>query len=152
MIQFYVLSLTFLLYGAAYLLADEYGMKYHLLIRVKESLVVNQTVTIVIIVLTTVIGVLKLISPVSPGPVVVGDFLPALCLLAQAVFFVFDMKKKGSMYDDEAVDLDEDHTVFADSDLISKTQNFYSKYKRYIGYSFLIVAFLQFLFPGAVLL
>lgn len=151
MIQFYVLSLTFLLYGAACLLADEYGMKYHILIRVRESLVVNQTVTIVIIVLTAVVGVLKLISPVSPGPVVVGDFLPAICLLAQAVFFVFDLKKS-SVYDDEANTIDDDGSVFSDSDLISKVQNFYKKYKRYIGYSFLIIAFLHFLFPGAVLL
>ncbi|NQT58837.1 MAG: hypothetical protein HQ557_07645 [Bacteroidetes bacterium] len=152
MIQFYVLALVFMLYGAAVLLADEYGEKVNILLRIKETYSINQTFSIVLIVLTAVVGILKLISPTSPGPVVIGDFLPAINLIALAVFFTFDLARKQKKSDDEHGNVSENDDVFADSDPISKVQSFYYKNKKILGFATLGIALFHFLFPGAVLL
>lgn len=150
MIQFYVLALAFMLYGAAVLLADEFGEKFKILVRIQEIHFINQTFTIVMIVLTGVIGLLKLIAPTSPGPVVVGDFLPAINLFGLALFFVFDLKrlKKENSSADEL----DSEGILSDSDALNKVKSFYYKNKKILGYATVIVAVLHFLFPGAVLL
>ena len=152
MIQFYVLALAFMLYGSAVLLAEAHGDTYSILIRIKEVHTSSQTVTIVVIVLTAVIGILKLISPTAPGPVVIGDFLPAINLIALAVFFAFDMNRKGEDEDVATTLGSDEETVFSDSDTLSKVQSFYYKNKKILGYVTLALALLHFLFPGAVLL
>ncbi len=154
MIQFYVLALAFMLYGAAILLADEYGEKFKILWRIKELHLINQTFTIVMIVLTAVVGLLKLIGPTSPGPVVIGDFLPAINLLALAVFFAFDVKRSRQAEDsgDQHAGGGDGEELFTDSDALNKVKSFYYKNKKILGYTTLVVALLHFLFPGAVLL
>ena len=153
MIQFYVLALAFMLYGAAVLLADEYGEKVNILLKIKEIHSVNQTFSIVLIVLTAVVGILKLISPTSPGPVVIGDFLPAVNLIALAIFFAFDLTRKQKKSEDDSASGDsENENVFSDSDPLIKVQTFYYKNKKLLGYATLCVVLFHFLFPGAVLL
>ncbi len=154
MIQFYVLALAFMLYGAAVLLADEFGGKYKILLRIKELHVINQTFTIVMIVLTATVGLLKLIGPTSPGPVVIGDFLPAVNLFALAVFFIFDLRKDKSPADENQLhsETDEGGELFNDSEALTKVKTFYYKNKKILGLVTLAVAFFHFLFPGAVLL
>ncbi len=152
MIQFYVLALVFMLYGAAVLLADEYGEKVNILLRIKETYSISQTFSIVLIVLTAVVGILKLISPISPGPVVIGDFLPAINLISLAVFFAFDLAKKQKKPDGDQGNSSDSEDVFADSNPISKVQTFYYKNKKILGFTTLGIALFHFLFPGAVLL
>jgi hypothetical protein len=154
MIQFYVLALAFMLYGAAVLLSDEFGGKYKILLRIKELHVLNQTFTIVMIVLTATVGLLKLIAPTSPGPVVIGDFLPAINLFALAVFFIFDLKKgtPSAEENQQHAESDEGGELFSDSEALTKVKSFYYKNKKILGLVTLTVAFFHFLFPGAVLL
>lgn len=151
MIQFYVLALIFMLYGAAYLLADEYGAKFHILIKAKDSFSSNTNFTIVLIVLTGVVGILKLISPNDPGPIVIGDLLPAGGLLSLSIFYYFDVRKIRASEDDDIDNLDEEK-VYIDSDFVNKAQKYYYKNKKMMGYFILGIALFHFLFPGAVLL
>ena len=81
MVQFYFITIIFLIVGALILLAEEYGEKFAAIIKLRNLMFRNQTNTIVLLVLTAVTGILKLISPMSPGPVVLGDFFPAITLI-----------------------------------------------------------------------
>lgn len=152
MVQFYVLTIIFLVIGALILLHDEYGERFPVITRMQNIIFNNQTNTIVLLVLTAVTGLLKMISPIAPGPVVLGDFLPSVTLLSMAVFYTFEMKSLST----EQEDMDEDEILedasFVDSEIVDKAEGFYYKNKKIIGYVILGVAFFHFLFPGAVLL
>lgn len=153
MVQFYFITIIFLVVGALILLAEEYGEKFAAIIKLRNLMFRNQTNTIVLLVLTAVTGILKLISPMSPGPVVLGDFFPAITLIAVAVFYGFEMKSLGSdvSKSDEGDSLIDD-SLFIDSEIVDKAEGFYYKNKSLLGYITLGIALFHFMFPGAVLL
>ncbi len=153
MVQFYFLTIVFLIIGALILLVEEYGERFPTIERLRNQIFSNQTNAIVLLVLTAVTGILKMISPITPGPVVLGDFFPAIALLAVAVFYGFEIQSLGkdvSANEDE--ELFEDDPAFIDSEIVDKAEGFYYKYKKIIGYVILGISFFHFLFPGAVLL
>lgn len=152
MIQFYLLTIVFLTIGALILLTEDYGQRFPTIVRLRNLVFSNQTNTIVLLVLTAVTGILKMISPVGPGPAVLGDFFPAVMLLCVALFYGFEMKSLGN---DLSPDEDQsiiDDAVFIDSELVDKAEGFYYKNKKLIGYITLGIAFFHFMFPAAVLL
>jgi hypothetical protein len=152
MVQFYFLTIFFLVVGSLVLLSTDYGQRIPLIIRLRDMVLRNQTNTIVMLVLTAVTGIMKLISPTDPGPAVLGDFVPAMMLLALSVFYGFELKGLGAdvSLSDEDKEVDDD--TILDSEIVDKAEGFYYKNKRLLGFIIASVAFLHFLFPGAVLL
>ncbi len=153
MVQFYFLTILFLIIGAMILLVEEHGERFPTIERLRNLIFSNQTNAIVLLVLTAASGILKMISPIDPGPVVLGDFFPAIALLAVAVFYGFEMQSLGKEVksgDDE--ELFDDDQAFLESEIVDKAEGFYYKNKKIIGYVIMGIAFFHFLFPGAVLL
>lgn len=152
MVQFYFLTIFFLVIGSLVLLSSDYGGRFPLVIRLRDMMFKNQTNTIVMLVLTAVTGVMKLISPTDPGPAVLGDFVPAIMLVAVAVCYGFELKSLGADVagTDEQGDLGDESLL--DSEIVDKAEGFYYKNKRLLGFVIASVAFLHFLFPSAVLL
>ncbi len=135
MVQFYFLTIVFLVLGALILLSEEYGEKFPTIVRLQHMVFRNQTNTIVLLVLTAVSGILKLISPINPGPVVLGDLFPAIALISVAVFYSFEMKGLGAeapMKEDDLLD----DPAFVDSELVDKAEGSTIPTRRSSGMSF----------------
>ncbi len=151
MVQFYFLTIVFLVIGSLILLVDEYGEKYPAIMKLQNFVFHTQTNTIILLVLTAVTGISKLISPISPGPVVLGDLFPAVALITVAIFYGFEIKSLGDDTPKEEDDLVDDN-AFIDSEIVDKAEGFFYKNKKVLGYIILGVACFHFLFPSAVLL
>ncbi len=150
MVQFYFLALVLQIVGAIILLEDQISGKVPLVQSIKGYCLESSTSRVVLIVLTAIVGIMKLITPIQPGPAVIGDFFPAVNLLALCVFYVFEGKRLQESTEDVEITLDEHGEKQEES--IEKVKSFYYTNKRIIGYATLASAFFHFLFPGAVLL
>ena len=150
MVQFYFLALVLQLIGAVVLLEDQFSAKVPLVHSIKGHCIEHATSRVVLIVLTAIVGIMKLITPIQPGPAVIGDFFPAVNLLALCVFYVFEGRRIDKP--DDTVEIPIDDEDDADTEHIEKVRSFYYTNKKIIGYVTVGVAFFHFLFPGAVLL
>ncbi len=150
MVQFYFLALVLQLIGAVVLLEDQFSAKFPLVHSIKGYCMESSTSRVVLIVLTGIVGIMKLITPIQPGPAVIGDFFPAINLMALCVFYVFEGRKLDKP--EEEVEIPIDDSDQPEGEHIEKVRSFYYTNKRIIGYVTLGVAFFHFLFPGAVLL
>jgi hypothetical protein len=152
MVQFYFFTIVLELIGAAVLLSDHVGSKYEIVSYTRRLFIENVNARIVLIVLTGIVGIMKLIAPIEPGPVVVGDFFPAINLLALGAFYIFEIKRN-QHEDEEEIEIDMEGKKKSDAEeSIEKVKSFYYTNKKIIGYTTLGIAFFHFLFPGAVLL
>ena len=147
MYQAYLLTISYLLINAGLLLGDEYGGQFLILLRLRNTVKSSLPVHIVLIVFGFLLAVWKIIFPISPGPVLLGDLFCAFCLLVMAVYHMTQLKvfrktKKGNSPSSEATD----------SPIFQKTGTYIEKHKRNLGYLLLGVSVLHFLFPSAVLL
>lgn len=150
MVQFYFLALVLQIVGAVILLEEHISSKIPLVHSIKGYCMDSSTSRVVLIVLTAIVGIMKLISPIQPGPAVIGDFFPAVNLLAPCVFYIFEGRRMQEHDEEVEISIDEDGTKQEES--IEKVKSFYYTNKRIIGYVTLAAAFFHFLFPGAVLL
>jgi hypothetical protein len=134
MIQFYFLS-VFLNALAGYALAggDERG---ELGIKGGFSLS-DETVRLVLGILCMVTGLLKLLSPVEGGLLILGDLIPAALGLLTGFMLVLDYYRSHA-------------TV--ESDQADKLYAGFSRNKKLLGFITVISAVLHFLFPGVLLL
>jgi len=152
MVQFYFFTIVLELIGAAVLLSDHVGSQYEIISYTRRLFIENVNARIVLIVLTSIVGIMKLIAPIEPGPVVVGDFFPAINLLALRAFYIFEIKRN-QHEDEEEIEIDMEGKKKSDAEeSIEKVKSFYYTNKKIIGYITLGIAFFHFLFPGAVLL
>jgi len=152
MVQFYFFTIVLELIGAAVLLSDHVGSQYEIISYTRRLFIENVNARIVLIVLTSIVGIMKLIAPIEPGPVVVGDFFPAINLLALSAFYIFEIKRN-QHEDEEEIEIDMEGKKKSDAEeSIEKVKSFYYTNKKIIGYITLGIAFFHFLFPGAVLL
>jgi len=151
MIQFYFLSLVLLIIGAVLVLEDQLRGKTTLVQTIRAYCLENSTSRVVLIVLTAIVGLMKLIAPVPPGPAVVGDFFPAVNLFALCIYYVFEGRRMEGEQEEVEVSIDNQEEG-KEEESIDKVKSFYYTNKRIIGYVTAAVAFFHFLFPGAVLL
>jgi hypothetical protein len=136
MIQFYFLSV--LLNGlVGYLLVNE---KEPALPSIEAGLgfsLKNETVRLVLGIMTALTGVLKLLSPVPGDLVVIGDLIPACAGLAGGFSLVFEYYRSRAGLESERMD---------------RLEGFLTRHKKKIGYIALVSAALHFLFPPVLLL
>ena len=148
MLQFYFLSLVLLIVGAVIILAEQVGGKVPLVHAIKGYCMEHATARVVLIVLTAIVGIMKLITPIDPGPAVIGDLFPAVNLIALCAFYLFEGKRIDSAKEEVEISMDGEDS----EEPIEKARTFYFTNKAVIGYVTMAVAFFHFLFPGAVLL
>lgn len=147
--QIYLVSILYLLLGSAFLLIDEYGGRYLMLIRLRHVSGSSPILFIVLTLLGILLLLLKIFFPITPGPPLIGDLsvvighsLLILYYLTQAV--KVGRKRKKS----------ETNPKFTlnHQEVLQKTGSIIELHKRNLGFMLIGVATLHFLFPSAVLL
>ncbi len=128
MVQFYLLSVLFLVLSAGLLLVDKYGTTFLFLINLKTFYNSRKVVRIVYLSIGLLIAVALVFFPISPGPVVIGDILPAANIVIVLLYFLKNLGKG-----DDVVE--------------------YNNGKRNaLGFATLGVALIHFLFPWIVVI
>ena len=128
MVQFYLLSVLFLIISAGLLLVDKYGTTFLFLINLKTFYNSRKVVRVVYLSLGLLIAVAIIMFPIEPGPVVIGDILPAANIVIVLLYLLKNMGKA--------------------EDIVE-----YNNGKRNaLGFATLGVALIHFLFPGIVII
>jgi len=126
-VQVYFLSEIYLLISAMIFLADRHGMNVIILLNVRSYYLSGRRRQIAFPVAGVVLTLGLLFFPIQPGPVVIGDLLPAVCVLS-CVF---------------------NYTLALSS---SVSGNYSSMRDRLLGWAALFVGIIHFLFPAIVIL
>ena len=128
MVQFYLLSVLFLVLSSGLLLVDKYGTTFLFLINLKTLYTSRRPVRTVYLVSGLLIAAAIVAFPVSPGPVILGDVLPAANIVIVLLYFLRNMGKTDTVLE-------------------------YNNGKRNaLGFATLGVAVVHFLFPGIVII
>lgn len=134
MIQCYFLSIVFLLFSSIMFLQNRYRFQLSFSLRFTEALEKNDKYLYIFSLSGIFIFLSLLFFPINPGPVIIGDLVPALIVLYDTLyFFITYMRKKKEKGSDYLIIKKEGRRVF-------------------LGYLSLTVAFLHFFFPSFVLL
>ena len=128
MVQFYLLSVLFLVLSAGLLLVDKYGTTFLFLINLKTLYTSHKLVRTVYLVSGLLIAAAIVAFPISPGPVILGDVLPAANIVIVLLYLLKNMNKMDTVLE-------------------------YNNGKRNaLGFATLGVAVVHFLFPGIVII
>ena len=88
MIQFYLLSVLYLVLASGLLLVDKYGSRLFFLINLKTFYNSKKTTQIICLAVGVLILLGVVFFPVNPGPMVLGDLLPATNLAIVLLYFL----------------------------------------------------------------
>jgi hypothetical protein len=133
MIQFYFLSI--LLNGLTGYILSFGGDKPETIENSFRFSLNNDTVRLILGILITITGLLKLLSPVDFP--IIGDLLPALLGLAAGFILLFEYYRERAA---------------VESEKMARFEASVERYKKWLGFGLLISAALHFLFPKAPLL
>ncbi len=148
MFQAYLLTISYLLMNAGILLGDEYGGQYLLLLRLRNTIRNSIPIHIVLIIVGLLLAAWNIAFPIPPGPVLLGDFFPIICLL---ILVVYHIKQLGSLHKTRKNNINLS-VALNETAMFDKTGTYIEKHKRNLGYFMLGVSIVHFLFPSAVLL
>ncbi|MGX8681526.1 MAG: hypothetical protein ACSW74_02590, partial [Spirochaetales bacterium] len=93
MVQFYLLSVVFLILSAGLLLVDKYGTTFLFLINLKTLYTSRKVVKFVFLISGLLIAAAITVFPISPGPVILGDVLPASNIILVILYFLKNLGK-----------------------------------------------------------
>lgn len=128
MVQFYLLSVLFLILSAGLLLVDKYGTTFLFLINLKTLYTSHKVVRFSFLIIGLLIAAAITIFPISPGPVILGDVLPASNIILVILYFLKNLGKNETVVE-------------------------YNNGKRNaLGFVTLGVALIHFLFPSIVII
>ena len=88
MIQFYLLSVLYLVLASGLLLVDKYGSRLFFLINLKTFYNSKKITQIICLSVGALILLGVVFFPVNPGPMVLGDLLPAINLAIVLLYFL----------------------------------------------------------------
>lgn len=146
--QVYLLTIMYLLFGAGVLLVDYYGGRLLLLIRMRNAMRTSVRNQAILAGSGLLLTTMKVLRPVPPGPALLGDFFPALFMLVLVVYYLsqtVSYRRKGKeMVQQEAKRFEEE--------MLHRTASLIELHKRNLGLVIAGTAALHFLFPRAVLL
>ena len=125
-VQFYLLSVLYLVLASGLLLVDKYGTSFFFLINLKTFYNSKKLTQIICLSVGAVILVGVIVFPVAPGPMVLGDLLPAVNL---AIVILYFLRKIGK------------------TDIV----DFNNEKRNALGFITLGVALIHFLFPTIVI-
>ena len=132
-LQFYILSITYLIFSSLLLLVDSYRRGLSFMLKAKSKLKDDEKKRNELFLGGILIALGKLFFPIAPGPIIIGDLLPAAAVLAES--FSVRMFYKSSEAEGIASPI---------------VQN--KKKSKRLGFIFLSIAVIHFLFPRFVML
>lgn len=132
-LQFYILSITYLIFSSLLLLVDSYRRGLSFMLKAKSKLKDDEKKRNELFLGGILIALGKLFFPIAPGPIIIGDLLPAAAVLAES--FSVRVFYKSSEAEGTASPI---------------VQN--KKKSKRLGFIFLSIAVIHFLFPRFVML
>ena len=132
-LQFYILSITYLIFSSLLLLVDSYRRGLSFMLKAKSKLKDDEKKRNELFLGGILIALCKLFFPIAPGPIIIGDLLPDAAVLAES--FSVRMFYKSSEAEGTASPI---------------VQN--KKKSKRLGFIFLSIAVIHFLFPRFVML
>ena len=100
MIQFYFLSVCYIVFSALILLQEDWKKTLSFMILFRDRLSSSPRLRRIHFLAGLVIAALTLAFPVSPGPVLIGDLVPSLTALYLAfLIFLTYSEKRGDAYE-----------------------------------------------------
>ncbi len=129
MAQVYFLSVLYLFFSSCLLLVDKYGSNFLFLINLKSFYNSKKTYPVIFMATGLVLSICLLLFPMDPGPILLGDFLPAITILIVVFYFFIQSHKE-------------------DPDIVVVN----NKKRNALGFISLGVAAFHFLFPFIVLI
>lgn len=146
-LQSYLVAVVYLIIGSGLLLVDYYGGKLLIFLRLRNALRENGKVQLLFALSGVVAALLKLAFPVSPGPPLLGDLIPAILILVLVIYslhlYVESRRNRGR---------GQELNGRLEQELVEKTGQLIETHKRNFGFFVLTCALLHFLFPQLVLL
>lgn len=130
MMQSFLLCEVFLTISSLLILLDSYRESLSFLLRFRTWLQDNKWGRNLFSVIGFAISLLVLLFPVDPGPMIIGDIIPALAVFGLVLFFRKEYSGEGA--------------VFAGTEL--------GKGRRILGYIVFGIALLHFIVPSFVLI
>lgn len=94
MIQGYFLSLVFLVLYSLMFYQTRYRMELSFMLRFTSALESSSKLFYLFTALGFLTFLLLIFFPVSPGPMILGDILPAIVILYDTLYFFVDIKRK----------------------------------------------------------
>ena len=128
MVQFYLLSIVYLVISAGLLLVDKYGTEMLFLINLKTFYNSKKSIQLTYITIGFLTALGLVLFPIEPGPMVIGDILPAANIVVVLIFLIKNFGK--------AVDVVE----------------FNNEKRNALGFITLGVALVHFVFPWIVII
>ncbi|GHT73391.1 hypothetical protein FACS1894124_1700 [Spirochaetia bacterium] len=141
MIQFYFLSILFNA-ASGYLLIRKDDSETDPAEPALPGFLQNETLHLVLGLLTVVTGFLKILSPAEANTPVIGDFIPVLAGIAAGFTLIVEFYRSHSTIDSE----------LSSGEPSEKVTHLLVKNRRWIGFAAIAAAALHFLFPGVPLL
>lgn len=132
-LQFYILSITYLIFSSLLLLVDSYRRGLSFMLKAKSKLKDDEKKRNELFLGGILIALGKLFFSIAPGPIIIGDLLPAAAVLAES--FSVRVFYKSSEAEGTASPI---------------VQN--KKKSKRLGFIFLSIAVIHFLFPRFVML
>lgn len=132
-LQFYILSIAYLIFSSLLLLVDSYRRGLSFMLKAKSKLKDDEKKRNELFLVGILIALGKLFFPIAPGPIIIGDLLPAAAVLAES--FSVRVFYKSSEAEGTASPI---------------VQN--KKKSKRLGFIFLSIAVIHFLFPRFVML
>ena len=149
MIQLYFITMVTLILSVMVFYSDYYGWKYVLLLKVRNAIESNSTITIISIVFVSIIMLLNIFLPISPGPILLGEFLVVLSLLIFLVYLIIILNSQSKKKEENK----EDENLKRNGvNMMERTHSLIETHKRNIGIFITIITILHLLFPQGVLL
>ena len=127
--QVYFVSVVYLVLASCLLLVDKYGPSMLFLINLQSFYRSRKQYPVIFIILGVVVAASLVLFPMEPGPMVLGDFIPAFTTLVVVFYFLKAYKSR-----------------------TDAVVSFNDAKRNALGYVSLGVAALHFLFPSIVLI
>lgn len=129
MLQIFPLRIAYLVFTALIVLVEVFRNELSFMLRVKLMIMRSKALRLTFLFSGITLSALSLLFPIDPGPVILGDFVPALALLLSSFRYYGDMGK-------------DDLEIITGSLMESRSFR--------MGIALLIVAALDLLFPSFI--
>lgn len=93
MMQIWFFTIIYLVYTSLILLTQEFGVKFPILLNMREFLFNNRSVLICVMFLGYILAIINCFLPTIPGPIILGDLFPTIALLYSALWYNINLFK-----------------------------------------------------------
>lgn len=134
MIQGYFLSILYLIISSLMFLQNKYRLQLSFVLRFSSYLISNKKALNIFTLSGAVVFLIVLFFPITPGPMILGDLVPALMILYETLYFYIVYGMEDTKKEREYINFSKEGRKVA------------------LGWISLIIATVHFFFPSFVLL